>query len=84
MPDDDQVIAVADRLDDDVGVVRPGGRGILAGQVYGDRVVEVEYTDNPRSAYTEACRARGAAISVVLRDRDVVPRGRSGYVDEAC
>lgn len=52
--------------------------------VYGDRVLEVEYTDNPRSAYEAACRARGARISVVLRDRDVVPRGRPGYTYEAC
>jgi hypothetical protein len=52
--------------------------------VYGDRVVEIEYTDNPRSAYDEACRARGSTISVVLRDRDVVPRGRPGYVYAAC
>ena len=52
--------------------------------VYGDRVAEIEYTDNPRSAYEQACRARGARISVILRDRDVVPRGRSGYAYEAC
>ena len=52
--------------------------------VYDDRVVEVEYTDNPRSAYEDACRARGDRISVVLRDRDVVPRGRPGYTDDAC
>ncbi len=52
--------------------------------VYGDQVLEVEYTDNPRAAYAAACRERGAEISVVLRDRDVVPRGRPGYVYEAC
>ncbi len=52
--------------------------------VYGERVVEIEYTDNPRSAYERACRARGGRISVVLRDRDVVPRGRPGYVYDAC
>jgi hypothetical protein len=52
--------------------------------VYGDRVVEIEYADQARSAYDEACRARGSAISVILRDRDVVPRGRPGYVYAAC
>ena len=52
--------------------------------VYGDRVLEVEYTDTPRSAYEAACRARGSRISVVLRDREVVPRGRPGYAYEAC
>lgn len=50
--------------------------------VYGDQVVEIEYTDNPRSAYERACRLRGARISVVLRDRDVVARGRPGYTYE--
>ena len=51
---------------------------------YDDRVVEIEYTDNPRSAYEDACRQRGDRIAVVLRDRDVVPRGRPGYTYEAC
>jgi Glycoside-hydrolase family GH114 len=53
-------------------------------EVYGDQVVEIEYTDNPRAPYAAACRARGSTISVVLRDRDVVPQGRPGYVDEEC
>lgn len=52
--------------------------------VYGDQVVEIEYTDNPRSAYTQACAARGGDISVILRDRDVVPRGTGGYRYENC
>lgn len=52
--------------------------------VYGDQVVEIEYADNPRSAYDQACRARGARISVVLRDRDVLPPGRPGRVSEEC
>ena len=46
---------------------------------YGRHVIEIEYTDNPRSAYTRACRARGRSISVILRDRDVVPRGDPAY-----
>lgn len=52
--------------------------------VYGDDVLEVEYTDNPRTAYTTACAARGRRISVLLRDRDVVPRGDEAYHDETC
>ena len=51
---------------------------------YGNRVIEIEYTDNPRHFYTRACTARGVRISVILRDRDVVPRGTSGYRYEAC
>lgn len=52
--------------------------------VYGDDVLEVEYTDNPRTAFTSACAAQGRRISVVLRDRDVVPRGDEGHHDEWC
>jgi hypothetical protein len=51
---------------------------------YGPHVLEVEYTDNPRSAYTKACAARHGSISIILRDRDVVARGRRGYVYEHC
>ena len=51
---------------------------------YGDEVFEIEYTDNGRAAYTTACAKRGAEISVILRDRQVVPRGAKGYVYKAC
>jgi hypothetical protein len=51
---------------------------------YGERVIEIEYTDNARSAYTKACASRGRKISVILRDRDVVPAGDSGYHYEFC
>ncbi|PPG64193.1 hypothetical protein C5C27_04185 [Rathayibacter sp. AY2B7] len=52
--------------------------------VYGRQVYEIEYTDNGRSAYAEACAAQGRSISVTLRDRDVVPRGAAGYVNRHC
>jgi hypothetical protein len=52
---------------------------------YKNRVFEVEYPDNGgRGNFARACRARGARVSVVYRDRDVVPRGRKGYVYDAC
>jgi hypothetical protein len=51
---------------------------------YGRHVIEIEYSDSGRSAFAEACAARGHTISVVLRDRDVVPAGRSGYDQEHC
>lgn len=51
---------------------------------YGRHVVEIEYTDDGRAAFTSACAARGPSISVVLRDPDVVPRGASGYRYEWC
>ncbi|GLB45070.1 putative glycoside hydrolase family 114 protein [Lyophyllum shimeji] len=52
--------------------------------VYGNNVIEIEYSDNGKSAYTAACSARGAQISIIYRDRDVVPNGDSAYVYQAC
>jgi hypothetical protein len=51
---------------------------------YGDRVYEIEYTDNGREAYVRACAARGAGRSVILRDRDVLPAGEAAYEYESC
>ncbi len=52
--------------------------------MYGQHVIEIEYTDNPLSVYTHACTARGASISIIRRDRDVVPAGTSGYSYSDC
>lgn len=51
---------------------------------YGTAVIEIEYADQPRRAFTEACALRGDRVSVLLRDRDVVPAGSEGYVSEHC
>jgi hypothetical protein len=53
-------------------------------KVYGRHLIEIEYTNNDRSAFTTACARRGDSVSVVLRDRDVLPRGRPGYVERWC
>jgi Glycoside-hydrolase family GH114 len=54
-------------------------------RAYGRRVIEVEYVDHGgRATFAAACRARGAEISVVLRDRAVTPAGRPGSVEEPC
>lgn len=52
--------------------------------VYGDNVIEIEYTDYSRSKYTAACAAQGKRISVILRDRDVVTPSNKAYRYEAC
>lgn len=61
--------------------------------VYGDLVYEIEYTDdNPpvtrdgatRTVFAWACLDRGASISVLLRDRDLVPAGDPAYHVETC
>jgi hypothetical protein len=51
---------------------------------YGKHVIEIEYTDNPRRAYTTACAKQGKSISVILRDRDVVPSGKAAYHYKYC
>jgi len=51
---------------------------------YGRRVLEVEYTDDGRRHFRDACAARAGQVSMLLRDRDVVPRGTRGYVSEHC
>lgn len=53
-------------------------------KVYGRHLIEIEYTDSGRHAFTTACARRGDSVSVVLRDRDVVPRGHAGYVEKWC
>jgi len=53
-------------------------------KAYGHEVFEIEYTDNGLKAYPRACRLRGKQISIILRDRDVVPRGHKGYHYQAC
>lgn len=51
--------------------------GYLSG--YGDQVYEIEYTDNGTGAYRRACADHGDRISIILRDRDVVPAGDADY-----
>jgi endo-alpha-1,4-polygalactosaminidase (GH114 family) len=51
---------------------------------YGHRVLEIEYTDNGSGAFRRACAARGTVVSVILRDRDVVPRGDPAYSYHRC
>lgn len=48
---------------------------------YGPNVVEIEYDARQFAA---ACKARGGTNSLLLRDRDVVAQGQSGYVDQTC
>jgi hypothetical protein len=52
--------------------------------VYGDHVIEIEYSDDGAQNFDDACAARGGVISVVYRDRDVLPRGVPGYEFDHC
>jgi hypothetical protein len=54
-------------------------------KAYGDHVIEIEYPDNGGvKGFAAACRARGAKISIVYRDRDVLPAGKRGFLEEHC
>ncbi|MGW2513325.1 endo alpha-1,4 polygalactosaminidase [Streptomyces scopuliridis] len=48
---------------------------------YDDKVLVIEYR---RADLTVACREWGDRLSVVLRDRDVVPAGEPGHVNARC
>lgn len=48
---------------------------------YGDRVIEVEYTDE---AFDTACAARGDTVAVQRRDLDVSVPGSEGYTSRFC
>ena len=50
-------------------------------RLYGDHIVAIEYR---RQDFAKACRSVGDAVSVVLRDRNVSPRGGRRYVFDAC
>ncbi len=52
--------------------------------VYGNRLIEVEYTDSPRRVFDRACQLRGATISVVLRDRLLRTPSHPGYRSQTC
>ena len=67
-----------------VNAYRRGLTGrVVAVQMDGG-LLEIEYTDNGLEAFTQACAARGTQISIVLRDRDLVPAGSDGYVYKRC
>ncbi|GAA3526161.1 endo alpha-1,4 polygalactosaminidase [Aeromicrobium panaciterrae] len=50
-------------------------------ETYGSHVIEIEYADAP---FSRSCAERGGELSIVRRDRDVVPSGEPGYVYRTC
>jgi hypothetical protein len=52
--------------------------------VYGDAVIDVEYSDDPRVSLRDICADPSRSASTVMRDRDLVPRGHRGYVYRRC
>jgi hypothetical protein len=52
--------------------------------VYGERVVDIEYTDELPRSFAEMCDDPASPASMVLRDRDLTPRGDADHVFELC
>ncbi len=51
---------------------------------YGTQVVDVEYTDNLPTSFSEMCKKHGAPELMILRDRDLLTPDEDGYVYEPC
>jgi hypothetical protein len=52
--------------------------------VYGDAVIDIEYTDELRRPFSEVCADASTPRSTILRDRDLLPLGSPGHVYERC
>ncbi|MGK9148948.1 endo alpha-1,4 polygalactosaminidase [Plantibacter flavus] len=52
--------------------------------VYGDAVVDIEYTDDLRGTFADVCADPQVPFSTILRDRDLAPAGDPDHVFEAC
>jgi hypothetical protein len=52
--------------------------------VYGDRVVDVEYADTLEQDWSDVCAMPDRPRMTILRDRDLVPAGDDGHVFEHC
>jgi hypothetical protein len=52
--------------------------------VYGDRVLAVEYDDELRDTFAETCGRASTPPSTILRDRDLVGPDDPGYAFERC
>ncbi len=51
---------------------------------YGSQVYEIEYSGDGLANYNAACAARGARISIIYRDIDVVPSDDPAYIYKWC
>ncbi|WP_197415242.1 endo alpha-1,4 polygalactosaminidase [Mycobacterium sp. M26] len=52
--------------------------------VYGPHVIEIEYGDQPFADFSAACAEEAPRISVLRRDRALVPKGAPGYLAQWC
>ena len=54
------------------------------GDVYGDHVLDIEYSDDLRGDFSDACDDEDSPASTILRDRDLVTPSSEDYVFQAC
>ena len=52
--------------------------------VYGEAVIDIEYTDELPRSFAEMCADPESPASMVLRDRNLLTPGDDGYVFEVC
>jgi hypothetical protein len=52
--------------------------------IYGDHVLDIEYSDDLRGGFSDACADPDAAPSTILRDRDLVTPDSEEYVFASC
>lgn len=53
-------------------------------EVYGDAVIDIEYSDELPRSFAEMCADEDSPVSMVLRDRDLLTPADEGYVFETC
>jgi hypothetical protein len=78
------LLAERDRIGFDFAVTEECGRYRECGRyasAYANRVFDIEYASGDFAA---TCHGSGAALSVVLRDRDVTPPGSPGHLFRTC
>ncbi len=51
---------------------------------YGTRVMDIEYTDNLKGKPANVCADRSRPAITIIRDRELIPRGKKGYFYHAC
>ena len=52
-------------------------------EIYGSRVIDIEYTDDVRGSFSAVC-TRSPVADTILRDRDLTPRGSARHVYRHC
>lgn len=79
--------ALRDRAGFDFAVVEECGAYEECGsftEVYGDAVIDIEYTDELPRTFAEMCADEASPASMVLRDRDLLTPDDSRHVFETC